>query len=260
MITTNEETVFNVFDKINKRELCAKCKADRLEFKDGDIKFGQYSNLSLGLISEDLSDGESIFDIMVVLESHGGTRKNGGFRPTQWETAKELKEMENYYLKENLVKFNQKEIRVLLNELDKMGLTYIITDLVKCFVKKGKDKDRIYNPNFEKAIEHCGKYLEDQILAFKPRVIVSLGRNVNYHFFNIDQLKHGDVWKLQVQGPPFRMNINVLNSRNKKEGQGFITHVIQAIFPSRNTADYWIEYGEWQPIIKQIKDTLTPNE
>lgn len=254
----NKEKVYNLFNYINQRYLCSACKAERADCKDVDTKFGQFSNLSLGFISEIISKGQSMFDVMIVLESHGGGEKNQGFRPKQWETEKELKDMENYYLKSKLVRFHQQQIRKIITQLQKRGYTYIVTDLVKCFVKKGKNNKtgRDFSANFNTAINHCRSYLEEQITTFKPKIIISLGNDVSFNFFNIDKAKHGDVWEMVVECDPFKLITNASNINNNIKSNYFKTYFIHSIFPSRNTADRWVENKEWEPIISQIESIL----
>lgn len=254
----NRQLVYEVFEKINNREICKDCRYERANFlKDDKCSKGYLSNLSLGLVSNIIREGKHVFDVMVVLESHGGPSKNESFRP-QYDAARELEEYKNYFMKDRLVRYNQQQIRQLFTELDALGYNYVATDLVKCYVAK-PSKD-VPKSHFNKAMENCYKYLLNQISAFKPKVILALGNSVS-NKFSMKQLNHGDYWGATIiENAPYIVHDRIkqqgnIEMRNPIEG-GTRTFFVKSIFPSQNTANRFVEHGEWDPVIHKIKMIL----
>ena len=79
---------------------------------------------------------------------------------------------------------------------------WVFTDLIKCFVWKGRDKSKKLksSKNKETAIEYCQKYLDKQIHTLRPKKILSLGNTVTKEYFNLnDCTYHGSVHKLLIK-------------------------------------------------------------
>src|SRR5690606_33477447 len=127
------------------------------------------SNLLPGFSSKKIS---LPIEILVVAESHGGGRPEG-FSGKQKSLPVEVNELENYYRTQPLRKFHQNEIRTLLNHLDDLKVTWVFTDLVKCYVSKSNRQ------NLKMAADHCAKYLTRQIDVLKPQIIITLGNFVS---------------------------------------------------------------------------------
>jgi hypothetical protein len=213
-----------VFDKINDRYLCSQCHEERSEFKERDYK-GQncYSNLLPGFSSEKLTVP---IDILVIAEAHGGGRKTD-FRK-QVNLKEEMDNIGDYYLKKEIEKFHQSEMRKLFNILKNANKTWVFTDLIKCFVWQGDDNELHGKKNREIAIEYCRKYLDEQIKITKPKIFLALGNTVLSKYFKLPKLNHGD--KQPING----------------------SSLIFSIFPSRNTADLWVKYGGWNKIVPKL--------
>jgi hypothetical protein len=221
-----------LYEAINSRQLCIDCQEKRIKYIGKDKKHnGIYSNMLTGFSSTVI---EVPIDVMIIAEAHGGG-KNGDFFRKQLSLEEELEQLKRYYLNDDLLTFHQSEMRILLSRLNGMGVSWVFTDLVKCFVWQGDDGSLVGSDNFKTATSHCSKYLEQQLDVLKPKVIISLGNRVA-SFFGLKSVKHGVSYK--------PMGLNVVHST----------------FPSRNTADYWIMNKGWAPVLKEVTSLLKQNE
>ncbi|MEM3407065.1 MAG: uracil-DNA glycosylase family protein [Candidatus Aenigmatarchaeota archaeon] len=211
-----------LFEKINNRPFCKECQEKRAAFKEKEQKKGHYSNLLPGFSSLKINIP---LDILIIGEAHGG--RENLFRE-QKSLDSEVIEFNYFYRYEKLVTFHQKQMRELFDYLDNVNKTWVFTDLIKCFVwRKKRENEKI-------AISFCRRYLNEQIDFFKPRLILAIGIKVCKEYFGIkiDKLKHGK--KYEISG--------------KK--------IISCIFPSRNTADIWIENGGWEKIKEALNNSF----
>jgi hypothetical protein len=205
-----------IFEKINKRELCKECHEKRAKFESRDKKHNScYSNLIPGFSSSEIKPP---VDILIVAEAHGGGRQDS-FRK-QGKLDDEVNYISDYYLNDPLSTYHQQQMRELFNELDNLNKSWVFTDLIKCFVWRGKG-------NVEKAIESCKNYLDWQITVLAPKKILALGQKVATKYFALPLkiLTHGEIYK---------------------------DSIVWSYFPSRNTADIWVENGGWRNIINKL--------
>jgi len=220
-----------LFEEINKRPYCNNCHAERSKFAIQDKKgYKCYSNLLLGFSSERVSIP---IDILIVAEAHGGGREDN-FRE-QMDVETEIDRLGVYYLRDSLHKFHQKEMRELLYKLNESNKTWIFTDLIKCFVWQGRDDSKKLrgSENKNAAIINCRKYLDKQITILLPKKVLSLGNTVTYKYFNLhNSFKHGSTHSCTINSHSFEL--------------------VFSIFPSRNTADLWIQHGGWNSIIPKL--------
>jgi hypothetical protein len=219
----------SLYEEINKRELCIPCRLARKEFEKKDQKnTGNYSNMIPGFSSPNL---RLPLDLLIVAEAHGGGRIDS-FRGQQ-DLSTELKLLEEYYLEKPLSRYHQSEMKKLLLLLKRTEVSWIFTDLIKCFVWQKNDEDLKGKRNVEIAKSYCGQYLTKQIDFLNPTVILSLGQRVS-SFFDIRNPKHAE-----------------LHTWNRRQ-------ILHSLFPSRNTADRWIQHNGWKQIIKVLRLKL-PN-
>lgn len=214
-----------LFDWINKRPICNACQQSRREYLAKDKKGNdRLSNLIPGFSSAKI---EISVDLMVIAEAHGGGREEG-FRKQYASVTDEVELIADYYRNLPLTKFHQAEMRSLFNQLDSRGKNWVFTDLIKCFVWNGRDyeNDLKGNLNRKTAIKHCRQYLDYQITTLKPKQIIVLGRTVAKEYFNWREPKHGD-------------------TKND-------CNLIYSTFPSRNTADIWVEAKGWEWVMNQV--------
>jgi len=219
-----------LFEEVNKRPFCNQCQIKRSHFSIHDKKFNCYSNLLPGFSSEKV---KVPIDILIVAEAHGGGREDT-FRP-QIDIEKEVGDLGDYYLMLPLIKFHQKEMRRLFTILNQNNKNWIFTDLIKCFVWQGNDKAKKLkgSENKDIAIQHCRQYLDNQLVTLLPNMVLSLGKTVTNQYFHLrDPLSHGSVHECKVGGHSFKL--------------------VFSNFPSRNTADLWIQNGEWENIIPKL--------
>lgn len=225
------EVSHQLFEEINERTYCKDCQKKRSIFSSKDKKDNDcYSNLLPGFSSKKTSIP---IDILIVAEAHGGGREDN-FRP-QKELKIEIDGLGAYYLESPLQKFHQSEMRKLLNILNENDKNWVFTDLIKCFVWKGRDKSKKLksSKNKETAIEYCQKYLDKQIHTLRPKKVLSLGSIVTKKYFNLKgRICHGSVHTLSIKDHSFKL--------------------VYSIFPSMFTADKWIENGEWKDIITKL--------
>lgn len=227
-----EPTCRKLFEKINKRSYCERCHLDRIQFVHYDKKHNEcYSNLLLGFSSEIV---KIPVDLLVIAEAHGGGREKN-FR-SQLDLETEVTEFAEYYLNESLHKFNQKEMRILFKALNDNRKTCVFTDLIKCFVWQGRDRETNLrgSDNRLTAIQHCRTYLDEQIEILQPKKVLCLGNTVAKHYFKLKkpEFKHGSVHKMQIRKHKFDL--------------------VFSIFPSRNTADLWVANKEWDVILPKL--------
>lgn len=220
-----------LFEEINKRTFCYDCQKKRYKFSFYDKKYNNcYSNLLPGFSSQKTSIP---IDILIVAEAHGGGREDN-FR-LQKQLKIEIVGLGDYYLESPLQKFHQSEMRKLLNILNESDKNWVFTDLIKCFVWQGDDKSKKLkgSKNKETAIEYCREYLDNQINTLQPKKILSLGNTVTNKYFNLnDRIYHGSVHKISINNHSFEL--------------------VSSIFPSRYTADKWIENSEWENIVSKL--------
>jgi len=170
---------------INKLDnLCRKCRNEReISSEEYVIKEGEryYSDIVLGFGSKELinyEDSDDV-DIFLILETYGGGESwnwhqddlddrwiqfSDGERSME-QCASDLK---RYYLEKNIDSYHQKIIRDLISEIQ-TDYTYFVSDLVKCYI------DKEDNYNIDKASEHCGDLLKQQIEDLSPNLLVSFG-------------------------------------------------------------------------------------
>ena len=216
-----------LFEEINKRELCKKCQEKRAKFESRDKKHNNcYSNLIPGFSSSEIKPP---VDILIVAEAHGGGRQDSFH--TQGKLDAEVNYMFDYYLNDPLANYHQQQMRELFNELTNLGKSWVFTDLVKCFVWKGKKKNLNGKENFEKAIESCRNYLDQQIGVLEPKKILALGGKVATKYFGLPpkgrSLTHGAVYDQDHT-------------------------IVWSYFPSGYTADLWVKNGGWRNIINKL--------
>lgn len=174
---------------------------------------------------------ESSADVLIVLKGHGG----GNW--SKIENAKEqAEETAGYYLRNEsktakpgnkkkpiqinkpyqFPSFNCKKIHRLLNELNRLGKKWVLTDFIHCYIDDGDD-----NPN--KAAEFCFSYLLQIIEDFEPENIVLMG---------------GDVQSWYKK---------YLEDKLEKEPNKIETH-----FPSGWAADHWVTQGGVDYILDEL--------
>jgi len=243
--------VRELLEAINERPYCKKCRSDRKDFQNKDMKKGEDGEKHLGIIIPGFSSPEvSPLDIMIIADSIGGGRK-GDFRPkTNIPLEKVVHYLGDYYLDDKIATFHQYQMRKLLYWLERdFQSNWIFTDLVKCFVYQGGEQvnGRNGKANMKKAIGYCSQYLDDQIEKLNPQIILILGTRVASNYCNLRssqlrQLKHGDRFKC---------------NRNDRHHD-----FIYSIFPSMRTADIWVKDIDsrnddaWSPVKKALTESL----
>lgn len=219
-----------LFEEINARRLCKECRGERNKFVDFDKKGSLlcYSNLLPGFSSEKV---DIPLDVLVVSEAHGGGGEDNFCK--QRELDYEVSEMCNYYTMLPDKTFHQQQLRHLLKHLNNIPLLWVFTDLIKCFVWHGSDKKRGLDGSLNKrtAIGHCRSYLEKQIAALQPRIVVGLGGTVS-KYFGLKRPSHASVQTISIVG----CNFNYIHS----------------MFPAQWTADQWVKNKGWELIIDHI--------
>ena len=178
----------------------------------------------------------------MILDAHGGGREWPKKKPSLEDSAHEL---EKYYRTDPLQKFHQKEIREFLSELDNRGISWFITDLVKCFV--------FNSPwNREIAEKNCfNNYLRKQICDLKPRYIIMFGKNV---------IKI--IEKEILISNRIITQTGILSKKHGKKSIGnvkidkviFPSEFIYSLFPSQWTADAWIEYNAKEKLLNALNN------
>ena len=216
------------YEKINERILCIKCREERSLFSHKDKKHNSsYSNMIPGFSSSHL---QVPIDLMIIAEAHGGGRADA-FR-NQRSLQIELEHLEQYYLQKEISKFHQSEMKKFLLQLNDLNLTWVFTDLVKCFVWQDRKDELDCRTNFKKAEAHCSKYLQQQLDFLRPKLIISLGGKVS-SYFKIKSAQHGTLYE--------------------RAGR----KIIHCTFPSRNTADHWARNKEWSLILERLSIEFT---
>lgn len=219
-----------LFERINKRPLCNRCQSERSRFSIKDKKgHPSYSNLLPGFSSKTITIP---VDILIIAEAHGGGREED-FHP-QKPLDFEVSWLANYYRWTSLKKFHQQQVRDLLQSLDQADKSWVFTDLIKCFVWRGVDKSKGLDGriNGEIAVNHCRKYLNQQIRLLQPRKILVLGRTVAQKYFGLQKSEHASIHQVDFE------------SRK--------TSLVYSVFPARNTADLWVERGAWRPVVQRL--------
>ena len=225
---TFKEKVDQHFERLNQRSLCADCFSSRSEFEKEDRQNGKLPTRSNMLLGFHPTQSFDHLDVLVLAESHGGGRSESFYYPNK-SFKEELDGLYFYYMNAPIEKFHQQQMRNLLEHMDKHGISWIFTDLVKSYVAKSKD-------NFKRAIGHCVHYLDEQMSLYKPRIIICMGDH-NYSYmaakFNLPKrAEHGDVY-----------HIPTLNAK-----------LVKVYFPSANTANHWARVDGWEKIKPLLTD------
>lgn len=223
--------VREIFEEINKGKNCKKCS------KQWNGNKGRSSNLIPGFSSKKISIP---IEVLIVSKEHGGT--DDRWYEGQNTLPEEIEKIRNYYLEEKLKKYNQEQIRKLCFQLDQEGITWVFTDLIKCFVEHDEEKDKTIV-----AVKNCKKYLNKQIEVLKPKIIIVLGRFVLENYFN----EHKKLKRLI-----FEEKIKLIN----REDRPLNYKIIPSYFPTGQHADNWVRSGKSERIVKIILEELKRNE
>lgn len=245
-ILTNKN-VKELFEAINERPLCEKCRSDRKDFQENDSRKGEDGGKYLGIILPGFSSPEvSPLDIMIIADSIGGGRK-GDFRPEKNIPLEEaVHYLGDYYLHDKIATFHQYQMRKLFDWLERdFKKNWIFTDLVKCFVYQGREQvnGKDGKANMKKAIGYCSQYLDDQIKKLNPRIILILGSRVASNYCNLRGSQLGQL----IHGGRYRY------SRDDRQRD-----IIYSVFPSMRTADIWVKNIDslnddpWFPVKKAL--------
>jgi hypothetical protein len=222
----------NLYKKINKRYKCEDCKKQRSEFSEKDRDGAACNNLLPGFSSEIL---KVPIDILIVAEAIGPHRTLDFQQKFDLENA--ISRLAEYYLVKDVQKFHQDRIRALLEYLNGKRLTWVFTDLIKCFVWQHSDKKQKNlkgSKNKKIAINHCRDYLDEQIRVLLPKRVLCLGGTVAKQYFRLKgKLKHGNIYHINSMGD-------------------HKFPLIHSTFPSGYTADIWIKNGGWINIFPKL--------
>lgn len=223
----NNATIKQHYDlNFTKRKFCNSCWESRCTFKEKDQKYNQsYSTLGPGFSSHTL---KLPIDILIVAEAHGGGNSDGFC--SQRTLEEEINGFEEYYMLNSIEKFHQQQMRILLKRLDSLGLNWVFTDLLKCFIWEKKEGELKGSLNKKIAISHCSQYLTEQINLLNPKFIIPLGTTVASYF---------KIKGKKVQGQMFEY------SEDSK--------IIFSFFPSQRTADKWAQVDGWNPILVRLE-------
>jgi len=205
-ILQNDKTR-SLFEQINDDH----CHCDPCPFKLN-------SNLLPGFSSQKI---EIPVDVLIVAE----VPAKRDYEP-QKELISKVTMMNDYYREDPPKSFHQQQIKDLLDSLDERGKSWVFTDIIKCFVSQDSENKR-------KAIQHCFKYLEEQIEVIQPSGILGLGGTV----------ARGLKVKESVHGGDCRIEIG-----NHK------CIYVHSLFPSGRTADKWVKSGGWGQVLKILCD------
>lgn len=164
-------------------------------------------------------------DVLLILEGHGGGHN---WDKIDDDLVSQNKEMRDFYLeskqdgvpmdeKYQYWSYHQKEIKILLDSLSNLQLSWVLTDFNKCYVDKKKKK------NHNLAAQYCSEYLIEQINTFSPSIIILFGGDVQSWYKK---------W--------------VMNDLELKP------EVIKSKFPSQSSANSWVKQGGIEYIIENI--------
>lgn len=179
--------------------------------------------------------------LFLVLESLGGGRP--WLTRSKHKVEDVVSDLRNYYLEADLVSFHQFCIRNLLKPLQTRP--YIVADTIKCYCTKTDE-------NFNEALKHCSKFLERQLFAAKPAIVIPIGqwaarslqslanKESSERIGNVKKLEHGKI----IQ------NVTL----ERKDGSAVNTTLIYCRFPSTRTADFWFKSGQERRILDSIKN------
>ena len=167
-------------------------------------------------------------DLLVIGNAHAGTVA-GDFRD-QWSLADEIQRMDSYYRELPDKSYHQQQVRLLLEKLNRMSMTWVFTVLVKCFVWNNTPEAK--RNNVDVAIGYCKRYLQDQLRTCVPKVVVSLGRMAAREL-GLKNWEHG--------GEPQQV----------RYGDQELS-VVTSMFPSAMTANRWIQQRGWEPVLGQM--------
>jgi hypothetical protein len=217
------------FKELNKRPHCDECWSKRSDFEKKDRKrHDSYSNLVPGFSSDKISIP---IDVLIVGDSHGGGEE-GDFRG-QRGLDFEVSNMARFYQCLPDKTFHQHQVRLLLDKLDNVGMTWVFADLIKCFVWHHVDEKTSLDgrENRRIAMKHCEKYLDEQVKFLQPCKILGLGGTVAQKF-NVDSPSHSASYHVKINGHS--------------------CVYVHSLFPAQWTADKWIEKDGWSPVLKKI--------
>jgi len=211
-------------------KVCKKCRAERKQF-------GYFEDEKSPIFPGFNNELKKKLDIFFVLESLGKKEKDEEWPKTPENAVKDLRE---YYLEKKPPKtFHQYCIRQILEPFS--SRSYIVSDVVKCFViKKGK--------NFDIAAEKCSPFLEEQIFHYRPEIIVAIGRTALRTISSfrdcalheeIENLKHGMAKEVHLK---------------RGKGRKMRSIVLYCIFPGGWTADSWIEHDGHKPVVNKLEE------
>lgn len=231
-----DDQIYSELEQINNRIHCKACQNARALFQKEDFKKqGRYSELCIGTASKKIKP----LDVLIVSESHGG----GGTFRDQLLLKEELESFYEFYVNETPKRTNQYLVHQFLNYLNSQQISWFFTDLIKCFVAKGKVRQGVNN--ISTATRHCSKYLDQQISVLQPKVILTFGGPATNHF------KKG-MHRSHLHGN--QKKITYLLNGNHTE----IT-LIQSIHPTSQNTNYWVEYGGWAPVVNSLMEVLGKN-
>jgi uracil-DNA glycosylase family 4 len=217
---------------------CDECRKERVEYRSDDQKgTGFFSNICVGFASKPITELKSPIDVMILAESHGGGNYEewGRLESQRLSLENNMRLLEEYYRLNRIRKFHQSCIRELLNKLDQRHYIWFFTDVVKCFVAKR-------NMNFKLAVEHCRVYLNGQIRALDPKVILTLGNTA---------------WKTLTEKP---LKDKAVEYHGKSQTVRILAKeriIVYSVFPGQSTADKWIEAETRLPALKTVEDLIS---
>lgn len=240
----------------NSDDVCEKCRKERSRFtfkrrntevrcidyeKDKWLKKGvkDFCPVYPGFFNRGNEvEGRAIF---FVLESMSGTREWEEKKKTN--VSKVVEDLRSFYLEDKkLMTFHQHCIRKILREFD--NYPYVVTDAVKCFVKKEPRK------NFLKAGDSCSVFLGWQIYGIKPKVVVLFGNDARDAIADFVEEKYWDEIKKLKHGESTSVKL-------KEKNQKISTTIVFSRFPTAWQADNWIKDGSDSPVISKIKTVIT---
>ena len=196
-----------------------------------------YSNFLPGF-STDIVPRVRRRPVLIVAESHGG-RDREDFKNEDIALEEEMNRLGSFYRDNELQNFHQLAMRYLFDELDRDGIPWVFTDLVKCFVYKG---NKAKKDNWEPAIKYCSKFLEEQIDILQPEKILVLGSEVRDRYFLVDK---EDRKKYLGENEPHGFGFSK-SVRNREQ------NLVLSYFPSQRTVDKFIRLG-WDGVVAKLK-------
>jgi uracil-DNA glycosylase len=202
-------------------------------------------------------------NVLVVAQEHGGGGQDS-FRE-QKNLDDEVAILHNFYMEEckYFVKkkekpktldksFHQREIRLILKWLNnrKSPLSWVFTDLVKCYVWRKEEEDVDGGENRNKAIKKCIELLDKQITVLKPRVVLALG-DISTKALLEKYVSTNYDWDHNKEEDRF--------NKIKMELPKANTHswLLPSYFPSGMTADLWVRENCRERIEDALHEVFT---